>query len=559
MLALYIKAASFLEGGEVSEKEAKKTLGVDDLEFDSAFNITDAIAGEVAQMKINKKGETDETSAYGATLARNACHFAPESWHSWTSYHEKGRAAALESWSLKKQAEAAQLKELANPQGPQAAKKSLSWWERMLGKKQETPQKESEVLFQKADTKANEALLNNGFGDHYLQDSYAAGHLINKTQIMQFFVQYLDKNPDKWTYTTDSTWRQMQNMAYGQGDMTSGDQYDKTKVGSRKINKVEVSTAKNPQLVENTKEMNNPDFGWEQRFEMLGLKTPPSVTAGSPALKLMLFLQEKSGYLSTWTYAELAGKMDKIGLTDAELRKAISDLFVDHVLFVTDADRYSQAKVHGGATGKLGSEAKIELRKEYIVSVTGDNSKKFKAAAASARKGNMKGYNKMMQATVYKDYVKFMRDSFLQKSTNKLHDHFCEKGLDVQDAKGTGVMHIYGDSHMLDKGAGKGVKESAETSNMSRDSILDIVKDGVEKPAQSTQEILKRLPAQVTLPGTGAISLADWHNKGKLQAFCESDIFPQLDTYQELAAGTLGSGGLGKITKDEDIHSGEAF
>jgi hypothetical protein len=555
-----MKAATFLEGGEVSEKEAKKKLGVEGLEFDSAFNITDAIAGEVAQMKINKKGETDETSAYGATLARNACHFAPESWHSWASYHDKARGAALEAWNLKQQAAAAQVKELANPQGPEQQKKPLSWWERMLGKKQETPQKESEALFQKADVKANEALLNNGFGDHYLQDSYAAGHLINKTQIMQYFVQYLDKNPDKWTYTTDSTWRQMQNMAYSQGGVTSRDQYDKSKVGTRKINNVDVSTAKNPQLVENTKEMNNPDFGWQQRFEMLGLKTPPSVTAGSPALKVLLFLQEQSGYLSTWTYAELTGKLGKIGVTDAELRRAISDLFVDHVLFVTSSDRYTEAKIHGGAKGELGPEAKIELRKEYIVSITGDNAKKFKSAAASARKGDMKDYDKMMQATVYKDYVMFMRDSFLQKSTNKLHDYFCEKGIDVQNADGTGVMHIYGDSHMLDKGAGKGVKESAETSNLSRDSILDIVEHGVEKKEGTTQEILKRLPSQVVPPGgAGLISLADWHNKGTLQKFCDDKIFPNLDTYQELAAGTLGGGGLGKITKDEDIHSGEAF
>ncbi len=36
------------------------------------------------------KGETD----YSAGLGRNACHFAPESWHSWAQYHTKARTLA---------------------------------------------------------------------------------------------------------------------------------------------------------------------------------------------------------------------------------------------------------------------------------------------------------------------------------------------------------------------------------------------------------------------------------------------------------------------------------
>ena len=63
--------------------------------------------------------------------------------------------------------------------------------------------------------KANEALMTNGFGDHFLQDSYAAGHMINKTQIMQFYVEFIDKN-NEWDYFKDANWRKVQNIAYGQ-------------------------------------------------------------------------------------------------------------------------------------------------------------------------------------------------------------------------------------------------------------------------------------------------------------------------------------------------------
>jgi hypothetical protein len=37
------------------------------------------------------------------------------------------------------------------------------------------------------------AWVNNGYSNHFLQDSFAAGHLINKTLVMQWFVEYLGR------------------------------------------------------------------------------------------------------------------------------------------------------------------------------------------------------------------------------------------------------------------------------------------------------------------------------------------------------------------------------
>ncbi|MET9023778.1 DUF4157 domain-containing protein [Actinopolymorpha sp. NPDC004070] len=75
-------------------------------------------------------------------LARNACHFAPFSWYRWESSHLIAR-------DLAKQAHATGDAELAR----------RAW------------------------TFA-------GYADHFLQDSFAAGHLVNKTLIMQWFVEW---------------------------------------------------------------------------------------------------------------------------------------------------------------------------------------------------------------------------------------------------------------------------------------------------------------------------------------------------------------------------------
>jgi hypothetical protein len=38
------------------------------------------------------------------------------------------------------------------------------------------------------------AWVTNGYSNHFLQDSFAAGHLINKTLVMQWFVEYINAN-----------------------------------------------------------------------------------------------------------------------------------------------------------------------------------------------------------------------------------------------------------------------------------------------------------------------------------------------------------------------------
>jgi hypothetical protein len=88
---------------------------------------------------------------YPSVLTRNAGHFAPFSWYRWQHFHLAAR-------ELLGQAEAA-----ASP----AERESLR----------------------------TRARIHAAFGDHFLQDSFAAGHLINKTLVMQWYVEWLAGSP----------------------------------------------------------------------------------------------------------------------------------------------------------------------------------------------------------------------------------------------------------------------------------------------------------------------------------------------------------------------------
>jgi hypothetical protein len=48
---------------------------------------------------------------------------------------------------------------------------------------------------------ARQALLKGGYADHFLQDSFAAGHLVNKTLVMQWWVDYLNQAAVSIPYT----------------------------------------------------------------------------------------------------------------------------------------------------------------------------------------------------------------------------------------------------------------------------------------------------------------------------------------------------------------------
>ncbi len=83
---------------------------------------------------------------YSAVLGRNAGHFAPFSWYRWQSFHLMARELiAQASGAAREERESMRLR----------------------------------------------ARIYAGYADHFLQDSYAAGHLINKTLVMQWYIEWL--------------------------------------------------------------------------------------------------------------------------------------------------------------------------------------------------------------------------------------------------------------------------------------------------------------------------------------------------------------------------------
>jgi hypothetical protein len=107
---------------------------------------------------------------YFGMVQRNACHFAPESWHRWARFHEE------------------------------AVDNALAYYR---GKKERIPLASVDTS---QDEHLRQAWLNNGYGDHFLQDSFAAGHLVNKTLVMQWFIDYVNGLSSKWWDLIQPSW-----------------------------------------------------------------------------------------------------------------------------------------------------------------------------------------------------------------------------------------------------------------------------------------------------------------------------------------------------------------
>jgi hypothetical protein len=85
--------------------------------------------------------------SYTGLVSRNACHFAPLSWERFAQNHTRAVASAARAYAVRSQG------------GDPAADETQAW-------------------------------VHNGYADHFLEDSFAAGHLVNKTLIMQWFMEY---------------------------------------------------------------------------------------------------------------------------------------------------------------------------------------------------------------------------------------------------------------------------------------------------------------------------------------------------------------------------------
>jgi hypothetical protein len=108
---------------------------------------------------------------YMGLLARNACHFAPFTWHRWQASYLMARGFAERAHDTKDSTEKERLTRLA--------------W------------------------------IYHGYADHFLQDSFAAGHLVNKTLVMQWYVEWARNSNlyvEDWDLIKDMTFQDQPNI-----------------------------------------------------------------------------------------------------------------------------------------------------------------------------------------------------------------------------------------------------------------------------------------------------------------------------------------------------------
>jgi hypothetical protein len=354
--------------------------------------------GENAQPKSGEQ-ETSDTS----TLGRNACHFAPESWHAWASYHQKAEKLALDAWRATENA--AELRD-------DVQKNEQSGVD--LGKINELLEKQATISDKRARAAANEALLQNGFGDHYLQDSYAAGHLINKTEIMKWFVLWTDANPKYRPIRSEDQWRRLKAIATRQGGIGADPgQYDKDHPGQ--------THARDPQSVENL------EGDWQFRFQALGLTVPTSLRVGTPAQKLFLWWQETPNLFEKMSVQKV---QDHERLSDRQAKTILLDLVRDGVA------RINRKKEKSTDEPLYTIEERYRPRKDnrgrFATTTT-----KLKSNDVNQQQQGAQEYERMGAAVTYADYHEFLNNAYLQASTNVLHGKFCREGLWVASgAKG---------------------------------------------------------------------------------------------------------------------------
>ncbi len=137
-------------------------------EFQGAATISGAKGWAFDEAGVESDKAVDASTAalgadrYLSLVARNACHFAPLSWHRWAEFHQSASDFALAYYRTN--AEVRPLKDVDTT----------------------------------ADENVRQAWLQTGYGEHFLQDSFAAGHLINKTLVMQWFVDYVNSLASPW-------------------------------------------------------------------------------------------------------------------------------------------------------------------------------------------------------------------------------------------------------------------------------------------------------------------------------------------------------------------------
>ena len=413
-----------------------------------------------------RKGEEHEQ--YFAALERNACHFAPESWAQWRGYHEKAVKLAQQAYDVRSAAR-------YGTHTAEAKKK----------------------LDEQADDLANQALIQNSFGEHYLQDSFAAGHLIDKTKIMQWFTIWLDEN----------------GMEMGHGPAAQGQW--KMAVHAAKQN-----LKSNPQALHDKM----------VRGELANSKEATAEIGMESQTEIRLLMQWRALYKADRSYGTVRPRdlAKKLGLDRAAVDRRVKRLVKQG--FVTKEPEipghytidFNQTQSAFSGVSGLGQayEATRGTKPDKDGQLTSGE------LDEAENEFNLAAYNSMLS------------NAYIGASTKFFHDKFCKEGLQVLAGDGTDIGRIYGDSNMLNAGGQTGVEYAAETSRQSRSAVFSILAGERRTEEFTTKDIATRFPAKVKVNGFGPLPVDQFndrlHELGKQSLFKKAKDVGALIVYKAM-------------------------
>ncbi|MGA9381205.1 MAG: DUF4157 domain-containing protein [Phormidium sp.] len=435
--------------------------------------------------KLAEAGAESHTNAgsqsYFAAIERNACHFAPYSWDSWQKYHEQARSLAEKSREARENGNDQQARQLAN-----------------------------------------QALLQNAFGEHYLQDAFAAGHLIDKTRIMQEFTKWMGNN--------------------GKNMGTSADAEARWAMASMIANK---DLKSNPQDLD--------DMMMRQQGKEKGFISNAANSAGLGATEEIIFMMwwrneafnEDKKHLTPAEVAKEAKVEPQSVKGNSERAKNLMDLLVK-MGFAKKATEgiFWQKEVYSIKQSQVDALKETENLKDKIT--TDKSAYKSTVGQEAIKKGGKRDFVKEAEEFNLASYNAFLSNAYIQAASGFFHDKFCREGLNVITGCNDDIGRIYGDENMMTAGAQKGVEYSARTSQMSRESIFNII-DG--KPAVAeTKDIRSRFPTHVKV-GSKNVSLVDWQN----------NLIHGTDIFQEAYNAGTSAHALYKLAPGDGLSRGNAL
>ncbi|MFN9830175.1 MAG: hypothetical protein ACK55Y_11285, partial [Pseudanabaena sp.] len=502
---------------KLSNWSERENLGLTQGDFEGAVgprgqSVNDFAYEKRTELQVNsatKRSKTEEKSQeYFAALERNACHFAPYSWQQWESYHTKARKLARDS-ALGMQ----NVEDMRDIGGVESV----------------IDQEEQEAL-----KDSNQALLQNAFGEHYLQDSFAAGHLIDKTGVMQEFTKWVNAN-GKALGSTDNAKSQfaMASMIANKQGLKSNPQALDDKMMRGELDSVgeatdEVGLGATEDII----------FMMWWRKAANDDKGDKHLTPDQAATKC--------------TISNVKGNPGKAKqLMDKLVSQNFAKIKTSGVIKKTEFYSLDESQVDV-LKGKGAYKAQLAMKQHSAEEgetdfKDSDYDYTDEAYTREAEEFNLAAYNE------------FMSNAYIQGATKFFHDKYCKEGLEVITGTGESIGRIYGDANMLKAGGQKGVEYSSKTSQMSREAIFNII-NGTPEDADSVTDIKNRFPTTVVVPKVGNKPLANWNSEFLYTdaLFKEAATFGAKIAYKFMGGGGISGGNainVGEIVK----HDGDVF